>query len=139
MHSRAIVALVAVGLFQLPADAHHSFAATYDANQVAHVEGRVVAVRWMNPHVSLTLDVADISQKGTVARWTIELSSPTFLLRNGLTKDDIQPGMELVIDGPRSKSGDLRIGGTTVTFKSTGRVYSTPTTNSFRDRVATGL
>jgi hypothetical protein len=47
--------------------------------------------------------------------------------------------MELAIDGPRSKSGDLRIGGTTVTFKSTGRVYSTPTTNSFRQGVAGGL
>ena len=140
MHSRAIgiFVAVAVALCQLPAHAHHSFAATYDMDRIAHLEGRVVAVRWINPHVSLTLDAADTSQKGAIVRWTIELSSPTYLIRDGLTKNDIQPGMELAIDGPRSKSGDLRIGGTTVTFRSTGRVFNTPTTNSFRDRVAAG-
>jgi Family of unknown function (DUF6152) len=59
MHSlRIALAGLALGCALLPAQAHHS-AAMYDFRKVEEATGVVKAVRVINPHMSLTLEVGD--------------------------------------------------------------------------------
>ena len=55
-HLLAMVAAGALCIGGGTAWAHHPFAAEYDANKPAQLEGRVVAVEWTNPHAFLTVE-----------------------------------------------------------------------------------
>jgi hypothetical protein len=69
--------------------AHHS-AAGIDRNQSKTVSGTVKEFRWGNPHAWIDLDVAN--DKGAVDTWSIEMTSPTFLLRAGWKSSTIKSG-----------------------------------------------
>jgi hypothetical protein len=71
------------------ASAHHS-AAGIDRTQSRTVTGTVKEFRWGNPHAWIDLDVAD--DKGKVDTWSIEMTSPTFLLRAGWRSSTIKAG-----------------------------------------------
>jgi Family of unknown function (DUF6152) len=55
---RMALAALVLGSALLPVQAHHS-AAMYDFRKVAETTGVVKAVRVINPHMSLTLEVGD--------------------------------------------------------------------------------
>ena len=55
---RTTLAVLVLGCALLPAQAHHS-AAMYDFRKVEEATGVVKAVRVINPHMSLTLEVSD--------------------------------------------------------------------------------
>jgi len=59
----------------LPALAHHSFAAEYDAKRPVTLHGVVTKVEWFNPHARFIIDVKD--ESGKVTTWNLELASPT--------------------------------------------------------------
>ena len=70
--------------------AHHSFA-MFDTAKPITLTGVVTAFEWTNPHVYIELDVPDAA--GGVRHWTIELGSPSILMRanwkfNTLKKGD---------------------------------------------------
>ena len=48
-----VLGLLIVGLFMatVPAFAHHSFAAEYDAKKPIEIKGTVTKVEWLNPHI----------------------------------------------------------------------------------------
>ena len=46
-------------LLQVPAAAHHSFAAEFRMDTVAEIEGRVTEVSWVNPHVKIQIAASD--------------------------------------------------------------------------------
>ena len=96
----------------LPVLAHHAFAAEYDANQPVTLKGRLTKLEWTNPHAWLHVDVKDAD--GKVVSWAIEFGAPNALLRRGLRRTDFPEGIEVVIDGYRSK----KAGATTVNAKS---------------------
>ena len=81
-----IVALVAAGA---PVAAHHS-AAGIDRTQSKTVTGMVKEFRWGNPHAWIDLDVAN--DKGATDTWSIEMTSPTFLLRAGWKSSTLKSG-----------------------------------------------
>jgi Family of unknown function (DUF6152) len=84
-----------------PVQAHHSFAADYDASKPISVLGKVTKFEWMNPHAHLYLDVKGDS--GKITNWDFELGSPNALLRAGWTKNSLKIGDEVVVKGCRSK------------------------------------
>ena len=53
---------------------------------------------------------------GTVEEWMIEAGTPNTLLRRGFTKESLQPGTEIVVDGYQAKDGERRANGRDVTL-----------------------
>jgi hypothetical protein len=94
----AVAGLLAIAA---PVYAHHAFAAEYDARQPIILKGRLTKLEWTNPHAWLHVDVQD--SDGKVTNWSIEFGAPNALLRRGLRRTDFPEGIEVVIDGYRSK------------------------------------
>ena len=54
--------------------AHHSFAAQYDANKPVTLAGTVTKIEWTNPHARFYVDVKD--DKGVVTNWNPRARQP---------------------------------------------------------------
>ena len=87
-------------------DAHHSFAAVFDANSPVDKTGIVTEVEWMNPHAWIYIDVTD--DDGSVINWAFELGSPNGLMRRGWTRNSVQVGDEISISGYLARDGSNR-------------------------------
>jgi len=119
----AALAVVAAGISQVAA--HHS-ASMFDVLRSEVLKGKLVELRWVNPHVTLTV-------KGTLksgeasAEWLIETTSPGNLTRvGGWQRDTVKPGelVEVVfhpLREPGKRLGLLR----QLTTLSNGEVYAT--------------
>jgi hypothetical protein len=93
--------LVLILLAALPALAHHSIT-LYDMKNPVTVKGIVTRVEWSNPHAYLFIDVTD---KGVIEGWIIELNSPNLLKRNGWTNTTVKSGDQVTCTGGRAKTG----------------------------------
>jgi len=96
------------------AAAHHAFAAEFDATKPVKFRGTVTKMLWVNPHAWIYVDVK--RDDGTVEEWMIEAGTPNTLLRRGFTKESLQPGTEILIDGYQAKDGARRANGRDVTL-----------------------
>ena len=106
---RSVCAVVLLTMASAAVQAHHSFAAEFDANQPITLKGTVVRMDWINPHSWIHLDVKN--SDGTVTRWMIEGGTPNTLVRRGFTKASLQPGTEITVEGFRAKNGANRANG----------------------------
>ena len=98
----------------VPAWAHHAFNAEFDGAKPVKLKGVVTRMEWINPHAWIHIDVKD--ESGKVTSWMVECGSPNTLLRRGMNKSSVTPGMEIMVDGYLAKDGSNRANGRDVTF-----------------------
>jgi hypothetical protein len=88
--------LLAAGALMLPtAVAHHSTA--FYAQETIELEGELVRVDWVNPHVRLVLET--IEPGGAEKRWQMESSSISTLERRGVTRELFRVGDRIRVAG----------------------------------------
>jgi Family of unknown function (DUF6152) len=112
----------ACAMTALPALAHHSFAAEFDAKQPLTLKGTVTKVEWTNPHAWFYIDVKDDS--GAVVHWQCETGPPNMLSRNGWRKDSLKPGDQVTVNGFRAKDGTNTATAREVLLPSGKKVFS---------------
>jgi Family of unknown function (DUF6152) len=75
----------------IPATAHHSNALYFDMSRAITLEGEVLRVEWINPHVLLFLQ--SMNDKGQSEAWILHGSSLGNALRQvGSMKERLKPG-----------------------------------------------
>lgn len=94
-------ALLAAGALAQQAQAHHAFAAEFDANAPVLLRGKVTKVEWVNPHAWVHMAV--VGKDGKTSNWMVEGGTPNTLLRQGLTRNTLKPGTDIVVRGYQSK------------------------------------
>ena len=106
--------------------AHHS-TTMFDYSKTLTINGEVVELRWVNPHVSLSIrgTVKELPEEG-VAVWLMEMTRPGNLVRaGGWRRDAVKPGEKVEVlfsplrDAER-KGGTLR----KLTIIATGEVFT---------------
>lgn len=105
MKSARLVSVAMVVFFLLcttMAFAHHG-TANFDTTKSVTVKGSVTNFQFINPHVTISLDVKD--EKGNVQNWAGALTSPNHLMRTGWTKDTLKIGDVITISGFPAKTG----------------------------------
>ena len=105
-HTRWAGAATAAALLAVavPAFAHHSFAAQYDADKPVEMKGTVTKVEWTNPHARFYIDVP--VAPGKVENWNFEMASPNVLSRNGWKKDTLKIGSTITVSGYLARQGE---------------------------------
>ena len=98
--------------------AHHPFAAEFDANKPAQVEGKVTKVAWTNPHAFLTVESK--ADNGKMERWQVELGSPNALTKHGWKRYAVKAGDVVTIKGWYARDGKHVINAEGVKLNRTG-------------------
>jgi hypothetical protein len=106
MRFKRIRQLIAVGFVLLlpmlsAVSAHHS-AALFEDKEIA-AKGVVADITWRNPHVLLYWDVKN--DKGQVVRWVGEMASVTSVMADGLRRDSLKSGEEIIITFRPARAG----------------------------------
>jgi len=117
MQARSIAMMAALALLvgTVPAMAHHSFAAEFDANQRVTLSGVVTKVEWTNPHVWFWVNIMD-EKTGKPVNWGFEMGSPNALSRDGgWTVNTMKVGMVVTVVASRAKDGSNKANTSTVT------------------------
>lgn len=123
MNVRSMVAVLMCGFAaSVPALAHHSFAAEFDDTKPVKIAGVVTKVEWLNPHIWFYVDSKD--EYGNVTHWAFSGGAPGQLMRRGITKNAIQPGMTVEVEGFRAKDGTNNANGNKVTFPDGRNVFT---------------
>ena len=92
----------AVWLATLPAAAHHSQSAFYDAARKVEITGTVAQFAFKNPHAVIVVDAQDAA--GQPVQWQVEMGSTTLMTRQGWTPESIKPGDGIKVVGQPSKA-----------------------------------
>jgi hypothetical protein len=100
---RATLAICGFALLGSPAQAHHAFAAEFDARKPIMLSGTVTKVEWLNPHARVYVDVKP--PVGAATNWELELTSPNGLMRQGWSRDSLKRGDMLTVSGYMARDG----------------------------------
>jgi hypothetical protein len=109
-------------LTTVPVVAHHS-TASYDLVHGTVLDGVVAGFVWENPHVHILLD---LTNEDAIEHWTIELESPSILLRLGWTKDTLKQEDRILVTGGRAKNGSFNLRGAYVQLQDGRKLLTLP-------------
>jgi len=112
------LALASLILAAVPALAHHSFSAEFDAAKPVTLKGFVTKIDWTNPHVWIYMNVKD--ETGVTKNWGFEMGPPHLLQGQGWTSKSLKIGDEVEVEGSMAKNGTLRMNARTVKMAATG-------------------
>ena len=91
-------------LLALTAYAHHSISATYDGKKEIKLTGKIVEFDFRNPHAFVHVEAPD--DKGVVQRWAVEWGGAASLGGQGITRNSLKAGDEVVITGNPARGLD---------------------------------
>ena len=105
--ARIVLVALAATLAVSVAEAHHSYAATFDVDHPINLQGTVAQFGFRNPHSYIQLEVPD-GKSGTV-RWSIEWSGTASLTSQGIERGTLKVGdVVKVVASPSRVKGELR-------------------------------
>lgn len=81
----------------LPAQAHHSFPATYMVDQMVTIQGTVVQFLFRNPHSFVHVMAPD--EKGNMVVWAVEWGAGSTLGAASIKNDTLMPGDKVIVTG----------------------------------------
>jgi hypothetical protein len=131
----AIIAACVLAIGVSSVAAHHS-TTMFDHSKTMTIKGTVVELRWVNPHVTLTVN-GSLNEGDEPADWLMEMTSPGNLVRaGGWRRDAVKAGekVEVVFSPLRDaekKGGALK----KLTVLATGEVF----TANIREQEKPGL
>ena len=102
--------------------AHHSFSAEFDEKQPLKLKGKLVEMKWVNPHSWIYIEV--MGKDGKPEKWAWETAGVNNLYRQGWKKTDLVLGTVLVIDGHRARSGARVANASTITLEDGRRLLA---------------
>jgi hypothetical protein len=122
----ALLSLV-IALFAVQSDttAHHAFAAEFDAEKPIVLRGKITKIEWINPHS--WIHMAAVSENGSTKVWMVEGGTPNTLMRNGLTRQSLKIGTEIIVRGYQSKDEECdpacKANGRDITFTDGRKIF----------------
>jgi len=99
---------------------HHPLGEAFDTSRVIEIEGSIVALRWVDPHIGFTV----LARDGRV--WDVESSSIAELQSVDVSAQTLRAGGELVIAGFRAHDGTRSIYATHLLTSSGRKVVLSP-------------
>ena len=107
MRRMFLLVIAGVLLAGTAAYAHHSYGATYDVSKEVKLTGKLVQFVYRNPHSFVHVQAPD--ENGVQQRWAVELSGTSQLGNQGVGRDSLRVGDEVVIVGrPSRVAGEFR-------------------------------
>lgn len=100
-------ALIAGVLFACATVSAHHGASAYDQSRTVTFEATVTEFDMANPHASILFDSKDAN--GATVHWACELNSPSWLLREGWTRNTLKAGDRITIVAHPNKREDARV------------------------------
>jgi hypothetical protein len=111
--------VLVLGAAAWPALAHHSFA-MYDNTKTLTIKGTVKSFEWTNPHIIVWLYA---EQQGAEPQlWSLEVSSPGAMTRNGWSRRSLKVGDKVVAEVAPLRDGSHGASLKKVTIPATGVV-----------------
>ena len=108
MRRMFLLVIAGVLLAGTAAYAHHSYGATYDVSKEVKLTGKLVQFVYRNPHSFVHVEAPD--KEGVSQRWAVEWSGTAQLSNQGVTRESLKVGDEIIIVGrPSRVPGEYRL------------------------------
>ena len=101
--------------------AHHSFSAEYDNKKPVKLSGKVVEMKWSNPHSWIYINV---EENGKTVKWALETGAANSLIRRGWKKTDLPAGTQLEVEGWHARNGSPTANISSVKFADGRRLFA---------------